>query len=219
MADETTTIATASQASTAQGDSVSPPAGASDKPASPQINPADLEKELQKVRSQMGREVAEARRQAEEARRQAQAIAQRDREQRLSGMDDLERAQFERNEAAQHIQHLQQQLVDAQNAREREQALNNLASEYGVPREVLEEATDYRDAELRARAYEKEQLEERINAKVEERIRKAEANAPDIGGGRPSTATSRYDDELREAWKRKDAHSYVLGILQGRSKK
>lgn len=219
MADEQTTIATA-QNGTAQGDSNNPPATGGNTPQVSQGKPPaiDLEKELQKVKSQMGREVAAARREAEAARQQAQAIAQRDREQRLNGMDDLERTQYLSQEKDQHIGYLQQQLTNERNERDKEQAIAKLTTKYGVPREVIESATDYADAQEKAEAWRDEHLEERIAAEVEKRTRKVEANAPDLGGGTPSTASSRQDDDLRDAWKRKDAQSYVSGILKSRNK-
>lgn len=219
MADESSTIATASQASTAQGaETTQPPGTETQQPQAAQgRTPApDLEKELQKLRSQMGREVAEAKRRAEAAERQAQAIAQRDREQRLNGMDDLERAQFERQEAINYAESVRQQSLAAQQAAQRERDIAELCAEYGAPREIFDEATDYADAIKRARAYEKAQRAAQVEEEVEKRTRKVEANLPDLGGGKPSTAASRHDDELKAAWKQKDAKSYVLGILNSR---
>jgi len=215
MADETTTNATALETGTAQGEQTQPPAGASNTPASPQT--ADLEKELQRVRSQMGREVAEAKRRAEAAERQAQAIAQRDREARLSQMDDVERAKFEGDEVKQYAQYLESQLRDAQNARERDAALTEISEEYGVPRDALNEATDYASAVKLARDYEKKNREKIIEEAVEKRTRKVEANAPDIGGGKPSTPASRQEETFREAARRKDGRAYILEILNGRT--
>lgn len=200
MADENARAATASDMSTAQPGQAQPPAQGSSTPQAPQDKtPAvDLEKELQRIKSQMGREAAEARRRAEAAERQAAEATRQIREKRLSEMDELERARFERDEAFQSASYLQQQVQQqAQNA-QRERDVTELMADYGAPREIFDDATDYADAVRKARAYEKAQRDAEIEERVQKRLAKAEANAPDLGGGKPHDHDS-FSAKLKEA--------------------
>lgn len=220
MADETTTTATASDVSTAQGGQTQPPAQPGSQAQAPQAtNPpaVDIEKELQRIKSQMGREAAEARRAAQAAQDRAAAAERQIREQRLAGMDDLERSKFERDEAYAYARSVEQQAQVGQQNIQRERDIADLMAEYGAPREVFDEATDYTDAIKRARAYEKRNREKQIEETVTKRLQKAEANSVDLGGGAPSTPVTRQEEKYREAWRKKDAKSYVLEILSSRN--
>ena len=200
MADENARTATASETSTAQPGQAQPPAQPSNPASTTQDKtPAlDMEKELQRIKSQMGREAAAARRAAEEAQARAAAAERQIREQRLSGMDELERAKYERDEAFQNAGYLQQQIQQqAQNA-QRERDVAELMADYGAPRETFDDATDYADAVRKARAYEKAQREAQIEERVQKRLAKAEANAPDLGGGKPHDHDS-FNAKLKEA--------------------
>lgn len=200
MADETTVTSTALDMSTASTGNTQPPAQGSSTPQAPQDKtPAvDLEKELQRIKSQMGREAAAARRAAEEAQARAAAAERQIREQRLSGMDELERAKFERQEAFDYASAMQQQAQQAQIARQREQDIAELMTDYGAPREIFDDAVDYADAVRKARAYEKAQRDAEIEERVQKRLAKAEANAPDLGGGKPHDHDS-FSAKLKEA--------------------
>ena len=218
MADEQGTIATA-QNGTAQGDTTQPLATDTQQPQEAQQKPAlDLEKELQRNKSQMGREAAEAKRAAQAAHERAAAAERQIRDARLANMDDLERSKFERDEAFQYAESVRRQAAaDAQNL-QRERDIADLMQEYGAPREAFDDATDYADAVRKGRAYEKAQREAQIEEAVAKRLQKAEANAPDLGGGRPSTPSSRKNDRTNEFLREKDAKNYVLEILKSRNK-
>lgn len=211
MVDETTATGTAStDTSTAPNGQAQPPAPQGQTPA------VDLEKELQKIRSAAGREAAAARAAAQQAAAEAAALRQQLRSIQVGGMDELEKAKFERDEAWQAAQALQAQLQTTQTLSQKERDIAELQQEYGVPRSELEEATDYADAVRRARAWEKAQRDALIEAEIAKRTRKAEANAVDIGGGKPHNSDD-FGEKLKEA--RKTGSAYELARLLTKARK
>lgn len=140
--------------------------------------------------------------------RQHEEQQQRLREKELAGMDDYQRAQYERDEAlriandnARRYQELQTQI-----ARERE--LNAIATKFGVPREVLEEATSRAEALEMAWDYREQQQQEqrqRQERDSEERRTQREekraANKVDTGAGIGSTPKSDFEREYEAALK------------------
>lgn len=218
MADETTTIATAlTEPGTAQGGQAQPPAQGSSTPPESQGKPAiDLERELQRIRSQAGREAAAARQAAEAAQREAAALRAQMREQRLSQMDAAERPVFERDEALQYAQQLQQQLVAAQDAAQRERDIAEIVSETGAPREVLDEAQNLHDAWRRAAKWQKENATTQTERRAAELAERRAANAVDLGGGKPNTPADRVAEDFDKAMRSGDAIAYARLLRESR---
>lgn len=219
MADETTTIATAlTEPGTAQGGQAQPPAqpGNTASTAQDKTPALDLEKELQRIRSQAGREAAAARQAAEAAQREAAALRAQMREQRLSQMDAAERPAFERDEALQYAQHLQQQLVAAQDAAQRERDIAEIVSETGAPREVLDEAQNLHDAWRRAAKWQKENATTQTERRAAELAERRAANAVDLGGGKPNTPADRVAEDFDKAMRSGDAIAYARLLRESR---
>lgn len=199
MADEQPTIATA-QNGTAQGEQ-RPPATEKQQPQGAQTNTAlDLEKELQKIRSQAGREAAEAKRAAEQARQEAAALRQQMRAIQTRDMDEVELPKFERDEARQYAASLEQQLQQMQQQIQRERDIAQIASKTGAPREIIESAEDYADAWSRAADWLRENATTAAERKQAERAEKQAANAVDVGGGKPHNEAD-WDTRLSKARK------------------
>jgi hypothetical protein len=190
-----------------------PPNQAEPAPASTaRTNPApDVEKELQRLRSEQGRIAAAARR-AEEA---ANQLRQQNRTLQMRDMSDVERLQFERDEAYQYAQQTQAQLQEAEAARQREEArmadLAEIAEEEGIPMSVLQDAQSPKEARRLAIQYIKSNLSSNREAEAE----RSEANRPYLGSGAPTTPTSRKEQRFEQHTRNRDSRAYILEILNG----
>jgi hypothetical protein len=177
-----------------------------------QTKPAlDVEKELQRLRSEQGRIAAAARR----AEEQAAALRAQNRTLQMRDMSDVERLQFERDEAYQYAQQTQAQLQEAEAARLREEArqadLADIAEEAGVPLSELQAAQSPQEARRIAFQFIKSNASSNREAEAE----RSEANRPYLGSGAPTTPTSRKEQRYEQAAKERNAHAYILEYLTG----
>jgi hypothetical protein len=198
---------------TSQNAQNQPPNQAETAPASTaQTKPApDVEKELQRLRSEQGRIAAAARR-AEEAANQLRA---QNRTLQMRDMSDVERLQFERDEAYQYAQQTQAQLQETEAARLREEArqadLADIAEEAGVPLSELQAAQSPQEARRIAFQFIKSNLSSNREAEAE----RSEANRPYLGSGAPTTPTSRKEQRFEQHTRNRDSRAYILEILNG----
>lgn len=198
---------------TAQNAQNQPPNQAEAAPASTaRTNPApDVEKELQRLRSEQGRIAAQARR-AEEA---AQALRAQNRTLQMRDMSDVERTAYERDEAITYARSIEAQLQETEAARQREEArledLSEIAEEEGIPMSVLQDAQSPKEARRLAIQYIKSNLSSTQAADAE----RSAANRPYLGSGAPSTPTSRKEQRFEQHIKERNARAYVLDILNG----
>lgn len=179
------------------------------QPEKPEVNLDELPA-FRKFRSEMDKRLAKEKQERErlEAQYQQQVAAQQQalRERELAEMDDYQRAQYERDEAKREAEYWRQQaaLVQTQTARERE--LGNIAQKFGVPREVLEEATSRAEALEMAWDYQRQQQQEQARKQAEEseerqqqREQKKQANKVDLGSGIGSTPKSDFERAYEKA--------------------
>ena len=221
MADEmTTNTGTALETGTAppEGGQVQPPAPtpeATPAPVPQQQTVIDVEKELQRIRSQSGREIAEAARRAQAAEQRAAEIERQFQEMRIRSAEDpdRERLAVERDQAMRYAQDAQKRLEEQELIRVRWERINATAQRTGVPFDVLSQAESPEDMAAIVAQHYQSQTEAQAKAQADKIVRRSEANAVDLGGGNPSTPITRKEEKFREAWKRKDARSYVLEIL------
>lgn len=187
----------------------SQPGGAAPQQTSKEINLFELP-QFRAFQSQQTRTVN----QLQQRLAQAESAV---REARVGSMDELERAKYERDEAFQRLQQYEVALRDTEIQRQKLSDLNDIAQETGVPIEQLYDSGNLHEAWLRANKFLKQQTNKQAETKAQELARKQEANRVDVGGGAPSTATTRWEEQMREAVKKKDTRAYVLGILRGES--
>jgi hypothetical protein len=198
---------------TSQNAQNQPPNQAEPAPASTaRTNPApDVEKELQRLRSEQGRIAAAARR-AEEA---ANQLRQQNRTLQMRDMSDVERLAFERDEAMTYAQSVTAQLQETEAQRQREQArqedLAAIAEEAGVPLDELQAAQSPQEARRIAFQYIKSTLSSTREAEQE----RSEANRPYLGSGAPTTPTSRKEQRFEQHTRNRDSRAYILEILNG----
>lgn len=154
-------------------------------------------------------------RQIETERRRAAAAEAQLREQRLSGMNDYQKAEFAAQEANERANNLARQLE----MRELEEAKNadmrRLNEKTGIPIERLEKAGSYEQAQEMAMDYLREGIEGTIGQKVEEALNARTANMPDTGGGQPQPVKTENEQAIAAAIEAKDSTAYVAAILAG----
>lgn len=186
-----------------------PPNQAETAPASTaRTNPApDVEKELQRLRSEQGRIAAAARR-AEEA---ANQLRQQNRTLQMRDMSDVERIAFERDEAISYAQSLEQQRAVEAQEQARQEDLRRIAEETGAPLDLLQDAESPQDAWTRAIKHLKSTTPAARQAEQE----RSEANQVYLGSGAPSTPKSRQEQRFEQHAKDRNAHAYILDILNG----
>jgi len=160
---------------------------------------AEVDKKLAKERQERERLAAQYEQQLDQERRARE-------EKELAGMDDYQRTQYERDKAMREAAYWREQaaMIQTQTARERE--LAGIAAKFGVPRDVLEEATSRAEALEMAWDYQRQQEQEqrqRTEAESEERRSEREqkkaANKVDLGSGIGSTPKSDFEREYEEA--------------------
>ena len=145
----------------------------------------------------------------QERQRYQQMIADQEsrlRERELAGMDDYQRAQYERDEALRMANHAAAQLRDMQTQMARTQALTVIANKAKIPVSALEEASSEGHAWQLAWDYAQQQREERERQatyesaeKREQREQKRAANWVDVGVGQPSTPTTDFERDYAKA--------------------
>ncbi len=138
--------------------------------------------------------------------RQAEQQAQALREKELAGMDDYERAKYERDEALRIANDNARKYADLQTQIARERELGQIAQKFNVPREVLEEATSRAEALEMAWDYREERQQEQAKAQEDEseerkqaREQKKQANKVDTGSGIGSTPKSDWERDYEKA--------------------
>lgn len=200
MADETTTTSTAQDTGTAlDGQTSATNANATTAQQSPTDKLVELEKELQRMKSQQGREAAELRRQAQEAQQRAQMIEAQMHQAVTSNMDELQQAKYWAEFNGRKAQELQAKLESAELERIKFQRVTALSQKTGVPVEVLYEAPTPDDLAEIVANYKAQQAEQRIDQEVKTRTAKKEANSVDLGGGGKKRDPSSIDERIKAA--------------------
>ena len=140
--------------------------------------------------------------------RQYEEQQQRIREKELAGMDDYQRAQYERDEALRIANDNARRYADLQTQIARERELSAIATKFSVPREALEEATSRAEALEMAwdyRQHNEQEQRQRTERDSEERRTQREekraANKVDTGAGIGSTPKSDFEREYEAALK------------------
>jgi hypothetical protein len=176
----------------------------------PEKSNLDSNEDFRKWKSEYDRKLANAERAAnQERQRYQQMIADQEsrlRERELAGMDDYQRANYERDEALRMANHAAAQLRDMQTQMARTQALTVIANKAKIPVSALEEASSEGHAWQLAWDYAQQQLEERERQatyesaeKREQREQKRAANKVDVGVGQPSTPTNDWERDYAKA--------------------
>lgn len=155
--------------------------------------------EYRKMQSERDRREAQLRQEVQALKTQQEQI-------HLSGMDDLERTQYERDKAAKQAEALAQQLRRIEEDQVRLSDLQGLSRKHGVPVEALESATDA----IHARELVLEYKEKMKGQRAQEVQAKEQKNAGHLERGAPA-APQGADWYL----KRKDARGYVMSLLKG----
>lgn len=192
MADETTTTGTASETSTALNGSQSP-----DSQAAPQAT--DLEKEIQRLRSEQGRQMAELKRQAAFAQQQAQQAELRAQQAAMANMDDFQKAQYRAEMAEREVMTLRQQIESNMLAQQRFERISALSLKTGVPLEHLNQAETPDDLAVLVADWKERQIDEQVKARTDKAAERAKANKVDLGGGKPHESEKSDDALFREA--------------------
>ena len=192
MADETTTTGTASETSTAPNGSQSP-----DSQAAPQAT--DLEKEIQRLRSEQGRQMAELKRQAAFAQQQAQQAELRAQQAAMANMDDFQKAQYRAEMAEREVMTLRQQIESNLLAQQRFERISALSIKTGVPLEHLNQAETPDDLAVLVADWKERQIDEQVKARTDKAAERAKANKVDLGGGRPHESEKSDDALFKEA--------------------
>ncbi len=192
MADETTTTGTASETSTALNGSQSP-----DSQAAPQAT--DLEKEIQRLRSEQGRQMAELKRQAAFAQQQAQQAELRAQQAAMANMDDFQKAQYRAEMAEREVMTLRQQIESNMLAQQRFERISALSIKTGVPLEHLNQAETPDDLALLVADWKEKQIDEQVKARTDKAAERAKANRVDLGGGKPHESDASDEAKFKKA--------------------
>jgi predicted RNase H-like nuclease (RuvC/YqgF family) len=129
----------------------------------------------------------------------------------MSGMDDLEKANYllqeKDKEIAQFRQAMQQQQIEVQ----RQADLAALSEQSGAPMSVLNVASTYDEAVKLTLAW----MKDNGASKAEIAEAKREANQVDLGGGGAVTPQDRYTKERNELLKSGDTRKLFMQMLEG----
>jgi hypothetical protein len=175
-------------------------------------------KNLQRKLTEKDLQSKQALTEAQQAKAYAQQLQQRLQQlEDNAAPDDYSRLELQlrraKEEAAQYANAYQQTLQERQAETARQEALREIADEFGVPIKDIEEATDYKSA---VKLAVKAQLE-RDKRKAEQDDDKSRRNMPDIGSGAPRTASSEWERQYAEARERRDTPA-MMRLLQDREK-
>jgi predicted RNase H-like nuclease (RuvC/YqgF family) len=139
-----------------------------------------------------------------------QQLKQERAQMQMSGMDDLEKANYllqqKDQEIAQFRQAMQQQQIEVQ----RQADLAALSEQSGAPMSVLNVASTYDEAVKLTLAW----MKDNGASKAEIAEAKREANQVDLGGGGAVTPQDRYTKERNELLKRGDTLSLFKQMLE-----
>jgi hypothetical protein len=129
----------------------------------------------------------------------------------MSGMDDLEKANFLLQQKEQEIANYRQAMQQAQIEQQRQRDLQALAEDSGAPMNVLGVAETYDEAVKLALKW----MKDNGATKKEIEEAKKEANSVDLGGGAANTPADRETRERHELLKKGDTRSLFLKMLEG----
>lgn len=160
---------------------------------------AELEKQLQQIRSQQGREAAALKAQAADAQRRAQEAENRAHQVAMANMDELQQAKYLADLNGRRVQELQAQLETQQLAQVRFERITAMSQETGVPFEELNKAQEPEDMVRIVSNYYKQQADGRIDQEVTKRTAKKEANSVDLGGGGGKRSPSGIEEKFKAA--------------------
>jgi predicted RNase H-like nuclease (RuvC/YqgF family) len=140
-----------------------------------------------------------------------QQLKQERAQMQMSGMDDLEKANYllqqKDQEIAQFRQAMQQQQIEVQ----RQADLAALSEQSGAPMSVLNVASTYDEAVKLTLAW----MKDNGASKAEIAEAKREANQVDLGGGGAVTPQDRYTKERNELLKSGDTRKLFMQMLEG----
>jgi hypothetical protein len=161
---------------------------------------------IRKLQSTYDKKLTQLQREMQQRDQYINSLTQQMRDaQRNAAPDDYSKLEVELQWERQEKQALAQRLAGYEQERqaqaEKQNALREIAEEFGVPVKALEEADDYKSAvklALRAQA-EAEQRKQRQDDDKRER------NMPDLGGGKPRTMDSAWDEAYEAARQRRDS--------------
>lgn len=166
------------------------------KPDEPKVRLEEFE-EFKKYQSEFDRAKQELMNQAEAAKAEANRLKEELDSARMEKMSDEERLRYElgqtKAQLSQYQRTSEQQILEAQ----REQQLQAIVAQTGVPREAIESANSPSEAWQIGLAYFKDEKGKR--EKREERDRRASDNNTDIGGGSPTPSKgvkAKVDDAI-----------------------
>jgi hypothetical protein len=140
-----------------------------------------------------------------------QQLKQQQTQAQMSGMDDLEKANFLLQEKEREIAGYRQAMQQAQIEQQRQRDLQALAEDSGAPMGVLGVAETYDEAVKLALKW----MKDNGASKAEIAEAKKEANAVDLGGGGAVTPQDRETKERNELLKRGDTRSLFMKMLEG----
>jgi hypothetical protein len=140
-----------------------------------------------------------------------QQLKQQQTQAQMSGMDDLEKANFLLQQKEQEIAGYRQAMQQAQIEQQRQRDLQALAEDSGAPMGVLGVAETYDEAVKLALKW----MKDNGATKAEIAEAKKEANAVDLGGGGAVTPQDRETKERNELLKRGDTRSLFMKMLEG----
>jgi hypothetical protein len=140
-----------------------------------------------------------------------QQLKQQQTQAQMSGMDDLEKANFLLQEKEREIAGYRQAMQQAQIEQQRQRDLQALAEDSGAPMGVLGVAETYDEAVKLALKW----MKDNGATKKEIEEAKKEANSVDLGGGGAVTPQDRETRERHELLKKGDTRSLFMKMLEG----
>lgn len=189
MADETTTTSTAQEnLGTASAGQTQPPTNAGTTPD----KATALEKEVQRLRSEMGRQLAEERRQRTAAEQAAINAT-------MSTMDETQRALYRAELAERRAQAAEAREADNSALTQRFQRISDLSQKTGVPLEELDQAQSPDDMAVIVSNYLSKKQSSAVEARAEVLAKETRDNAVDLGGGGGKRKSSTMDDQIKAA--------------------
>lgn len=169
-------------------------------------NIRNLQSTYDKKLAAKDRELSDLRRQQQQAQQQFAQLQQRlNQMEESAAPDDYARMELRlkraEEQAAQYAQAYQQSVQAQEAERARQNALREVAEEFGVTPKDLEEATDYMSAVKLAVKVSRD----KETRKQQDDDDKRERNMPDLGSGAPRTTDSEWDRAYAEARQNRDS--------------
>lgn len=188
MADETTTTSTAQPTGTASDGQTQPPKNEGATPDKAAL----LEKEVQRLRSDMGRQLADARRQQQAAETAAINAT-------MSTMDETQRALYRAQLAENRAQQAEAREADTSALTQRYQRISDLSQKTGVPLEELDQAQTPDDMAVIVSNYLSKKQQDAVEKRAEALAKENRDNFVDLGGGGGKRKSSTIDDQIKTA--------------------